>query len=200
MLGIMEIKRPESKQPMPADAKKVFEGKLFDVYQWEQELFDGSKTIFERIKRADTVVTFPVLSDGRILLLKQQQPTSGVYLSGAGGRMDEGEDPLWSAKRELLEETGYEASEWVLWDAEQPVGKIDWAVYVFVAKGLTKVAEPNLDAGEKIESNPVLFEEFLAMATNPLFSEREIVPKLLEARCDETKMQELKALFANLGQ
>ena len=70
----MEIKRPKSKQPIPDNAKKVFGGVLFDVYQWEQELFDGTKTIFEKLKRPDTVVVFPVLDDGKILLTEQEQP------------------------------------------------------------------------------------------------------------------------------
>ena len=36
----MEIIHPISEQPIPENAKKVFSWKLFDVYQWEQELFD----------------------------------------------------------------------------------------------------------------------------------------------------------------
>ena len=55
----MEINRPQSKQPIPANAKKVFHGVIFDVYQWEQEMFDGTKEIFEKLKRPDTVVVFP---------------------------------------------------------------------------------------------------------------------------------------------
>lgn len=39
-----------------------------------------------------------------------------------------------AAKRELLEETGYEASEWFLYDAVQPASKIEWAVYTLKAK------------------------------------------------------------------
>ena len=50
-----------------------------------------------------------------------------------------------------MEETGYEAQEYVLWKSLQPVSKIEWAVYVFVARGLKKVSDLHLDAGEKIE-------------------------------------------------
>src|SRR3989344_5430432 len=73
---------------------------------------------------------------------------------GGGARVDEGEDVLQAAKRELREESGYEASEFILWDAQQPVSKIDWAVYTFVAKGLKKVADIHLDAGERITLRP----------------------------------------------
>jgi 8-oxo-dGTP pyrophosphatase MutT (NUDIX family) len=66
-----------------------------------------------------------------------------------------GEDILTAAKRELLEESGYEADEFVLWDAQHPVIKIDWVVYTFVAKGLRKVADLRLDGGERITPRPV---------------------------------------------
>src|SRR3990167_5343878 len=143
----MEIIRPKSKQPIPDSAKKVFSGVIFDVYQWEQEQFDGTKATFEKLKRPDTVVVFPVLPDGRIILTEQEQPGKEPFIGATGGRGDEGEDILTAAKRELLEESGYEAEKYILWHAEQPVSKIDWAVYVFIAKGLKKVADLDLDGG-----------------------------------------------------
>ena len=100
----MEINRPKSKQPIPDNAKKVFGGVLFDVYQWEQELFDGTKTLFEKLKRPDTVVVFPVLDDGKIILTEQEQPGKEPFIGATGGRVDEGEDILEAGKRELPEE------------------------------------------------------------------------------------------------
>ena len=150
----MKIARPPSKQPIPDDARRVFKGVLFDVYQWEQELYDGTKATFEKLRRPDTVVVFPVMNDGRILLTEQEQPGKAPFVAATGGRVDEGEDVLQAAKRELREESGYEASEFILWDAQQPVSKIDWAVYTFVAKGLKKVADIHLDAGERITLRP----------------------------------------------
>ena len=191
----MEIKRPKSKQPIPDNAKKVFGGVLFDVYQWEQELFDGTKTIFEKLKRPDTVVVFPVLDDGKILLTEQEQPGKEPFVGATGGRVDNGEDILEAAKRELLEESGYEASEFILWDAQHPTSKIDWVVYTFIAKGLKKVSDMNLDAGEKITLKPVSLDEFIDIAINKSFVEKEIIPKLYEARLYPEKREELNKLF-----
>lgn len=192
----MEIKRPKSKQPIPDNAKKVFDGALFDVYQWDQELFDGSKAIFEKLKRPDTVVVFPVLDDGKIILTEQEQPGKEPFIGGTGGRVNEGEDILEAAKRELLEESGYEASKFILWDAQHPTSKIDWVVYTFIAKGLKKVTDISLDAGEKITLKAVSLDEFVDIAMNKNFAEKEIIPKLYEAKLYPEKKEELEKLFS----
>jgi len=192
----MDIKRPQPHLPIPADAKLVFKGTIFDVYEWQQEVFDGSKHKYQMLKRPDTASVFPVLPDGKILLIRQEQPGTKPYISAPGGRMDPGEEPLAAAKRELLEETGYEASEWSLWNACQPVHKIDWAVYMFIAKGLKKVSDMRLDAGEKIELMPVTFDEFLEVGIQKEFSEQEIVPLIYQARGDTAKKEELRKLFS----
>ena len=193
----MDIQKPKSKQPIPEHAKKVFDGILFDVYQWEQERYDGSKSIFEKLKRADTVVVFPVLPDGNILLTEQEQPLKEPFVGATGGRVNESEDILAAAKRELLEESGYEAEEFILWDAQQPLSKLEWTVYTFIAKGLKKVADMDPDPGEKIKLMPVSFEQLVDIATNDhdRFYEKEVILKFFEAKLDPKKMEELKELF-----
>ncbi|MEK7496313.1 MAG: NUDIX hydrolase [Patescibacteria group bacterium] len=191
----MEIIRPPSKQPIPPHAKKVFSGVMFDVYQWEQEMFDGTKATFEKLKRPDTVVVFPVLPDGGILLTEQEQPGKGSFVGTTGGRVDKGESVITAAKRELLEESGYESEEFILWDARHVTSKIDWVIYTFIAKGLNKVAEMKLDAGEKIILKPVSFDEFMEIAISKNFEEKEIVSKIYEAKLYPEKKEELRKLF-----
>ncbi len=195
----MDIQRPKSKQPIPDHAKRVFKGILFDVYQWEQELYNGQKTIFEKLKRPDTVLVLPVLPNGEILLLKEEQPGRDKSVVAIGGRIEQGEDPISAAKRELLEESGYEASEFILWDAQQPITKIDWTIYVFIAKGVKKVSDSNVDGGEDIELLSVSFEELVNLVLNKTYSsDREIIGKFFEAKIDPQKMEELKELFKPL--
>ena len=196
----MTIERPESRQHMPEDATLVFKGKLFDVYQWQQQMYDGTYQTFEKLKRPDTVVVFAVLDDGSILLTKQEQPGKSLFIGAAGGRVDEGEEIEEAAARELLEETGYRAKELILWHSEQPVSKIDWAVYTFIAKGLEKVDEQRLDAGEKITLHPVTFDEFIDTALRNEFTEREIVKYIYEAKIDKQKLEELRELFRPITQ
>src|SRR3990167_7476624 len=131
------------KHKIPENAKRVFKGQIFDIYQWEQEMYDGSTHTFERLKRPDTVIVIPLTTDEKIIICDQEQPAREPFLSMIGGMIDEGEEPLTAAKRELLEETGYEASEITLFDEFHPHIKLDWTVYTYLAKGCKKVAEQN---------------------------------------------------------
>lgn len=192
----MKIERPSPKYPLPADAKLVFRGIIFDVYQWEQEMFDGTKATFEKLKRADTAVVIPITSEGKVILTVQEQPGRAPFLGCAGGRLEPGEDPLAAAKRELLEETGYESEDFILWHALQPTSKLDWAVYTFVAKNCRKAGEQKLDSGEKIELKFLDFDEFVhVVSENESFLETETVIEVLRAKTDPTKMAGLKELF-----
>ena len=188
----MKIERPASKQAMPEDAKRVFTGALFDVYQWEQEGYDGKKRIFEKVGRDDTAVIIPVTDDGKILLIEEEQPGKEPCIGTVGGRIDKGEDPLEAAKRELLEETGYVAKEWKLLGAHQPMGKMDWAIFTFIATGCKKVAEQELDGAEKITLIEVSFDEFIETATKEDFNEIDIRLRALEAKNDPVKLAKIK--------
>lgn len=190
----MDIQPPKSRQPIPKNATKVFKGKMFDVYQWEQELYDGTKTIFEKIKRLDTVVVFAVFDDGKILLTKQEQPGKEPFIAATGGRVEEGEGVLDAAKRELLEESGYKAREFILWESQQPMSKIEWSVYIFIAKGLTK-KQDNLDAGEKVEHFPITLDELIEIGIQDNFYEKEVAIQFMQAKYDPEKKAELRELF-----
>ncbi len=191
----MEITRPESKQKMPPDAKLVFKGIVFDVYQWEVDGYDGTKKTFEKLKRPDTVGIIPVTDDDKIILLQEEQPGTQSSLGLCGGRVDEGEDPLAAAKRELLEETGFEASEWELFVAYQPTHKIDWAVFTFIAKGCKKVAEQNLDGAEKIELKFITFDQLIEIASQEGVGDRKLKIRFLEAKLDPVKMAAIRKMI-----
>lgn len=192
----MEIKRPVSKQPMPDHAEKVFSGVVFNVWQWEQKLYDGRTTTFEKLERIDSACIIPVLENGNILLIDQRQPGIDTYLGIPGGVIDPGETPLETAKRELMEEVGCEAASYSLFKAYQPLRKIEWAIYIFVAKGVRKVASQNLDGGEIIDLREVTFDEFVEICSEEDFIDPEIRRMALWAKYDEGKKADLKALLS----
>lgn len=181
---------------MPADAKRVFKGILFDVYQWEQELFDGTHATFEKLHRNDSAVVIPILPNGKLLLAEDEQPGRETVITFPGGQGEIGESGESMARRELLEETGYEADELILWRVSQPSSKIEWAIYTFIARGLRKVGEPELDAGERITLREVSLDELIDMAEDPIFQNKEMVMDLVKARYDiEARASLEKTLF-----
>jgi ADP-ribose pyrophosphatase len=184
------------KSTIPEHAKCVFTGVIFDVFQWEQELYDGTKTTFEKLARPDTVTVYGILPDGKILLTEQEQPGKPAFVGPTGGRVDPGEDARTAAQRELREESGYEADEWILWATTEPISKMEWTIHTYVAKGLRKVSDQALDGGEKIALMPVTFDEFLDIATQDNFRETDVKLKVLEAKLDSEKMHALKTLFS----
>lgn len=145
---------------IPKEAKLAFKGKIFDVYQWEQRMFDGSYQTFEMLDRADTNQIIAIVGD-KIMVTKESQPNNANYFSFPGGRLEEDEDPLEGAKRELVEETGYTSTDWELFKTYEPFQKIDWKIHYYIARNCEKTAEPHLDAGEKIEVNLLSFDEYI---------------------------------------
>lgn len=182
---------------IPEHAKKVFEGEIFDVYQWEQVLFDETKAIFESLKRTDTVTVIPVTVDGKIMLIKEEQPQIPLHLKNVAGKVDPGEKPEQTAVRELLEETGYQCQEVKLWYKENPIYKIDWTVYTFVARGCKNTGTQKLEGGERITPILYTFDEFLEKVLEPDFPNLALKVKVLEAKLDDESMSKLRKLLSN---
>lgn len=141
---------PENASLIPKQAERVFKGMIFDVYQWQQEMFDGSFDTFEMLKRVDTLKVLAIV-DSKLIVLNEEQPKFGTFIDVPGGRHDhESETNLQAARREMLEETGMTFKNWRLIMVEQPLGKAEWFTYVYLATDLDGQKDPALDAGEKI--------------------------------------------------
>jgi len=171
---------------IPDNAKKVFEGIVFDVYQWPQKMFDGSTQTFEMLKRPDTVTVIAVLENKNIVVAYEEQPNRAPRHNLFGGRREHGEDAQHAAERELFEESGLKALEWELLRTDQPFMKIDWTIYTYIARGCKKRAQQKLDAGEKISLREVTFEEFVDIALEETFPDKELALDILrKARTGE---------------
>ncbi len=168
---------------LPESAVRVFKGVIFDVYQWPQKMFDGSTETFEMLKRPSTVTVLATHGES-IIVHEEEQPGKPPFVTIPGGRREEGEDPLATAKRELLEESGMESDDWEELRVYSPATKIDWEIYVFVARNCRKVADQMLDVGEKIRVREVSWEEFLQIACGERFSETELGAEIMRLRLD----------------
>ncbi len=165
---------------LPSDAKKVFKGVMFDVYQWDQEQFDGSSKVFEAVKRKGSVQLIATC-EKKLLLLEEEQPLLGKFLSLPGG-ICESADPQEDAKRELLEETGMSCAELELWQVLEFSSKVMWNTNYYFARGCTKIAKPHLDSGEKITVFAVSFEEFIEYVLSDRFRNKEFANMILKLK------------------
>ncbi|OGL78491.1 hypothetical protein A3J43_03885 [Candidatus Uhrbacteria bacterium RIFCSPHIGHO2_12_FULL_54_23] len=183
-------------QGIPPSASRVFKGVLFEVWQWEQELFDGSETTFEVVKRADYAEVIPVLENEKIVVLEQQQPGTDTFYSFVGGRVDEGEKPEAAARRELREEAGLATPELALWRHTQPFQKIVFEGYEFIARGCRYVGKPTMPEEEKIVIHEMTFEEVIELVSeSEIFRGSHLVPDFLRAKYERDAREQLQMLL-----
>jgi ADP-ribose pyrophosphatase len=149
---------PQEAVLIPDEAKRVFQGVVYDVYQWQQQLFDGTEATFEMIKRHDTVAAICVVED-KLLVLTDEQPHRGIKMTFPGGRVNDDEETLQAIRREVREETGYNFKNYRLLKIRQPHTKIEWFVYTYIAWEVEAKSEPNLDGGEKIKVDLKSFDD-----------------------------------------
>lgn len=180
---------------MPEHAKCVFKGVLFEVYQWEQEMFDGSFKTFEVVIRPGTVRIIAITNENKIIMQREEQPHIGKFTNLPAGRMESGEKPIDSAKRELLEESGYTSDDIKEFYKFENSGKVIGNSYVFIAKNCTKIQEQNFEIdGEKIESYFVDFETFIAETQKPEYRDkqlRELIFRMIHTPKELEKFREL---------
>jgi 8-oxo-dGTP pyrophosphatase MutT (NUDIX family) len=130
------------------------------------ELSNGNlldATIFEFRAWANVVA---LTKNGEVVLVKQyRHGVCDALLEFPGGVVEDGEDPLEGAKRELLEETGYTASNLIQVGKLYPNPALQVnTLYCFLALDAEKVSGQNLDAGEDIEVHLLPLEGLMEVA------------------------------------
>jgi ADP-ribose pyrophosphatase len=132
-------------------SEEIYKGPVFGVRRDEVLEPGGLRAIREVITHPGSVVVLPVLSDGRILLIRQYRHATRHYLwELVAGRIDAGENVRQAAERELIEETGYRAKRLRLFlDVFPTPGFLEERMYILLAEKLTAgAAQPEED--EKI--------------------------------------------------
>ncbi|ALV07455.1 NUDIX domain-containing protein [Roseateles depolymerans] len=137
---------------LPLSAQWVLRGNFLQVSRDRVQLPNGRESTREYIHHPGAAVIVPILEDGRLLLERQYRyPMGRVMLEFPAGKLDPDEPPLVCAQRELLEETGYRATEWahagVMHNA---IAYSTERIEIFFARGLV-AGERKLDEGEFLD-------------------------------------------------
>lgn len=158
----------------------VFDGSLLKVRRDVVRLPDGSQGVREYIRHPGAVAIVPLFDDGRVLLERQfRYPHGREFIEIPAGKLEPGEPHLETAKRELLEETGYAAAEWKrLAVIHTAIAYTDEAIEIFLARKLTQSTR-KLDVGEFLETFIVPFDEAIAMIRDGRITDAKSVAGLL---------------------
>jgi ADP-ribose pyrophosphatase len=147
--------------------EEVFRGGFLRLQRDLVRLPDGSQAVREYIHHPGAVAIVALTDAGDVVLERQHRyPHRRDFVEIPAGKIEEGEAHLATAQRELLEETGYVASDWTpLGTIHNAIAYSDEKIELWLATGLEK-REAKLDAGEFLEVLTLPFEEALAMAAD----------------------------------
>ena len=158
-------------------SEDIFDGVILHVKRDTVTLPNGNQAVREVIRHIGAVCVIPVLDNGDVIMERQYRyPLDRVILEIPAGKLDAPDENRLSAiRRELREETGYSADEWVnLGDFHPAPAYCDEYITMYMARGLHR-GEQDLDT-----------DEFLDVYTVPL---EELVRDVMDGKISDAKTQ-----------
>ena len=146
---------------------RVYTGRLINLNVDKVKLPGGRVSTREYVEHRGAVAAIPVLSDGRIVFVRQYRyPVKEYLLEIPAGTIEIGESPEETMRRELVEEIGYkpEKLEELIHYYSTP-GFVTEEMYIYIAEGLTK-EHGEIDPEENIEVVEMTLEEAMEMLKN----------------------------------
>jgi ADP-ribose pyrophosphatase len=122
-------------------SQRIYEGRVLSLRVDEIDAYHGDrKRKIEVVEHAGGVAIVAQPTPSTIVLVKQyRHPVERDLWEVPAGMIERGEPPLETAKRELIEETGYRAERWrALWSMYTTPGFCEERIHLFVAEGLSE--------------------------------------------------------------
>lgn len=161
-------------------SKKVFDGKLLNVFLDKVRIPNGKEATREYIKHPGAVAVVPIQEDGKILLVRQfRYPAKKIFLEVPAGKLDKDEHPDHCVIRELEEETGYVAGTLKkMASIYTTPGFTDEVIHLYVAKQLVKTSQ-RLDEDEFLSVESYSVDEIRDMLGDGRISDAKTMLALL---------------------
>jgi ADP-ribose pyrophosphatase len=143
-------------------SKEIFKGRVIDLYVEEVELPNGKTSTREIVKHPGAVAVIAITPENKILMVEQfRKPLGRTLVEIPAGKLEKGEQPDATARRELEEETGYTCKDLKpLISFYTSPGFADELVHLFIAENLEKLEiAADLDEDEFLDVMEVTLDE-----------------------------------------
>lgn len=149
---------------MDQQPKHLLTARRFRVVEHQIPLTGGGWMPYQVVEHPGAVVVLPILPDGRLCLIRNHRVAVGrALIEAPAGTLEPGEPPIETARRELIEETGYRAGRMEPGPAFfLSPGILSERMHSFFATDLSE-GEHQREASEQIENCVLTLEDALAM-------------------------------------
>jgi ADP-ribose pyrophosphatase len=176
-------------QKQPLDKVRVnkvierYRGRSFSFVTEDITLPNGNRTEHALVRHPGSTGIVPLTDDGKVVMTLQYRHAVGKYLLEIpAGTIEAGESPLECARRELEEETGFRAQEFIPITAVHIIPAYsDEKIYVYLARGITPSIQ-NLDHDEILEIVHYPLDELLRLVTEGVITDALTILSLHQTR------------------
>lgn len=164
-------------------SQEIFDGVVLHLFKDDITLPNGNPSTREVIRHVGAVGIVPLTDDGKVVIERQYRyPLNMVITEIPAGKLDsKSEDRLEAAKRELKEETGITADEWIDMGVYYPAAAYcDEKITLYLAKGLHKGVQ-KLDEDEFLNLEEVPLSELVEQVMDGTITDGKTQVAILKA-------------------
>jgi ADP-ribose diphosphatase len=164
------------------DKRRVFEGRIVSLAQQTAKLPNGKRMTIDVVRHPGGAAVVAIDKKNRVCLLRQYRPVFDEWIwELPAGKLDHGEPPAITAQRELKEEAGITAVNWIpLGAVVSSPGVFTETVHLFLARDLSRVAAAN-EEHELIEVHWLPLSKAIERAGNGDINDGKTVAGLFRA-------------------
>lgn len=165
------------------ESEMVYKGSFISLKVDKVLLPNGNTSKRAIVLHSGASVVVPIDEEGNVILVRQfRKPIEKEIIELPAGKLDQNEDPLSCAKRELEEETGYIGNDFIkLTEIYTTPGFSNEIIHVYLALGLSK-GKRNPDMDEFVEVFKLKLDEAIEMIKDRKIKDAKTIIGLLMSK------------------